>query len=145
MYRQFGTDPDQTSDKQTVKNFRRKVLRELKKIKLAWPDLNYSTAATAWYRPAPSGPAAGARSRRRRLAGISLPLAERCTPPTPLWANRLEMGQSIKIPPTVDTMNDARRMESFYTGFPFSLRAVKSIHPSASDRARFFSERPIGS
>ena len=44
MYRQFGTDPDQTSDKQTVKNFRRKVLRELKKIKLAWPDLNYSTA-----------------------------------------------------------------------------------------------------
>ena len=44
VYRQFGTDPDQTSDKQTVKNFRRKVLRELKKIKLAWPDLNYSTA-----------------------------------------------------------------------------------------------------
>ena len=44
VYRQFGTDPDQTSDKQTVKNFRRKVLRELKKIKLAWPELNYSTA-----------------------------------------------------------------------------------------------------
>ena len=35
VIRQFGTDPDQTSDKQTVKNFRRKVLRELKKIKLA--------------------------------------------------------------------------------------------------------------
>ena len=44
MYRQFGLDPDKASDKQTVKNFRRKVLRELKKIKLAWAELNYSTA-----------------------------------------------------------------------------------------------------
>ena len=44
VYRQFGLDPDKASDKQTVKNFRRKVLRELQKIKLAWKDLNYSTA-----------------------------------------------------------------------------------------------------
>ena len=44
VYRQFGLDPDKASDKQTVKNFRRKVLRELKKIKIAWPGLNYSTA-----------------------------------------------------------------------------------------------------
>ena len=44
VYRQFGLHPDKASDKQPVKNFRRKVLRELKKIKLAWPDLNYSTA-----------------------------------------------------------------------------------------------------
>ena len=43
-YRQFGLDPDKASDKQTVKNFRRKVLRELQKIKLAWPGLNYTTA-----------------------------------------------------------------------------------------------------
>ena len=39
VYRQFGLDPDKASDKQTVKNFRRKVLRELQKIKLAWKDL----------------------------------------------------------------------------------------------------------
>ena len=44
LYQQFGLDPDKSSDKQTVKNFRRKILRELKKIKTAWPDLNYSTA-----------------------------------------------------------------------------------------------------
>ena len=31
------------SDKRTVLDFRRNVLRELKKIKLAWPELNYST------------------------------------------------------------------------------------------------------
>ena len=42
--RQFGVDPAKASDKRTVLDFRRKVLRELKKIKMAWPDLNYSTA-----------------------------------------------------------------------------------------------------
>ena len=44
VYRQFGAHPDKASDKVTVQAFRRKVLRELKKIKLAWKDLNYSTA-----------------------------------------------------------------------------------------------------
>ena len=44
VYRQFGAHPDKASDKRTVLNFRYKVLRELKKIKLAWPELNYSTA-----------------------------------------------------------------------------------------------------
>ena len=43
MYRQFGAHPDKASDKRTVDNFRTKCLRELKKIKLAWPDLNYTT------------------------------------------------------------------------------------------------------
>ena len=36
--------PDKTNDRVTVRNFQRKFLRELKKIKLAWPSLNYSTA-----------------------------------------------------------------------------------------------------
>ena len=44
VYRQFGLHPDKDSDKKTVQNFRIKVLRELKKIKLAWPELNYATA-----------------------------------------------------------------------------------------------------
>ena len=44
LYSQFGVDPARASDKRTVLDFRRKVLRELKKIKLAWPELNYSTA-----------------------------------------------------------------------------------------------------
>ena len=42
VYCQFGADPAKASDNQTVQNFRYKVLRELKKIKLAWPELNYS-------------------------------------------------------------------------------------------------------
>ena len=44
VYRQFGVDPAKASDKYTVRDFRRKVLRELKKIQAAWPTLNYSTA-----------------------------------------------------------------------------------------------------
>ena len=43
VYRQFGVDPDRASDRVTVRNFQRKVLRELKKIKVAWPKLNYAT------------------------------------------------------------------------------------------------------
>ena len=44
VYRQFGADPDKASNKFTVRSFREKVLRELKKIKLAWSGLNYTTA-----------------------------------------------------------------------------------------------------
>ena len=44
VYRQFGPHPAKANDPATVKNFRRKILRELKKIKIAWPDLHYTTA-----------------------------------------------------------------------------------------------------
>ena len=43
VYRQFGLHPAKASDNQTVQNFRYKVLRELGKIELAWPELNYTT------------------------------------------------------------------------------------------------------
>ena len=42
LYRQFGADPSRADDHNAVQYFRRKVLRELKKIKLAWPGLNYA-------------------------------------------------------------------------------------------------------
>ena len=44
LYHQFDANPAKAPDKRAVQDFRRKVLRELKKIKLAWPKLNYSTA-----------------------------------------------------------------------------------------------------
>ena len=44
LYRQFGVDPEKASDKRTIQNFRSRAVYELKKIKLAWPELNYSTA-----------------------------------------------------------------------------------------------------
>ena len=44
LYRQFGVDPAKANNNRTVQDFRKDCLRELKKIKLAWPDLNCSTA-----------------------------------------------------------------------------------------------------
>ena len=41
LYRQFGVDPAQAEDKRTVDAFRTDCLRELKKIKTAWPGLEY--------------------------------------------------------------------------------------------------------
>ena len=51
LYRQFDADPAQTPGKRAIQDFRRKVLRELKKIKLAWPGLNYTTAPGLTRRP----------------------------------------------------------------------------------------------
>ena len=47
IYRQFGADPARAGDTNTVNNFRTKCLRELKKIKDAWPDLHYRTVKGA--------------------------------------------------------------------------------------------------
>ena len=44
LYRQFGPNPNNAATHDAVQNFRRRILRELKKIKLAWPELNYTTA-----------------------------------------------------------------------------------------------------
>ena len=41
LYRQFGSNP--AADKRTVDAFRTDVLRELKKLKTAWPRLDYNT------------------------------------------------------------------------------------------------------
>ena len=37
LYRQFGVEPSRADDNVTVQRFRRDCLRELKKIKTAWP------------------------------------------------------------------------------------------------------------
>ena len=46
LYRQFGVDQAKAS-KVAQQAFRRDCLRELKKIKIAWPDLHYTTAKGA--------------------------------------------------------------------------------------------------
>ena len=85
LYRQFGVEPDRSSDKRTVDNFRTDCLRELKKIKLAWPELNYSDGQR---RPDPASLDTGYRSgwtspanklispfpaRQRPVSGLSAP------------------------------------------------------------------------
>ena len=39
LYRQFGVDPSRADDNVTVQKFRKDCLRELTKIKAAWPGL----------------------------------------------------------------------------------------------------------
>ena len=68
LYRQFGTDPDKASEKFIVRNFRQNVLRELKKIKLAWPGLNYATAPGVLILY-PSNPAIPPSAQQLSLAG----------------------------------------------------------------------------
>ena len=43
LFRQFGADPSKASNKKSVSRFRDSVLREMKKINRAWPDLEYRT------------------------------------------------------------------------------------------------------
>ena len=47
LYRQFGADSARAGDTNTVQNFRKDCLRELEKIKRAWPDLHYRTVTGA--------------------------------------------------------------------------------------------------
>ena len=41
MYAQFGKDPAAAADKITVQAFRKDILREVRKLKLCWPALEY--------------------------------------------------------------------------------------------------------
>ncbi|MDD9984205.1 MAG: replication protein RepA [Gammaproteobacteria bacterium] len=43
LYRQFGADPEKASDRYAVRDFRKDCLRELSKLKVAWPALQYDT------------------------------------------------------------------------------------------------------
>ena len=67
LYRQFGVDPAKASDQFTVRDFRTDSLRELKKIKLAWPELNYATAKGVLILY-PSKPTIAPRTGPQRLA-----------------------------------------------------------------------------
>ena len=66
LYQQFGADPTKSGDKATLSNFRKDSLRELKKIKRAWPDLHYHTV-TGGLVVSPSPP----RIQRAQLRLIS--------------------------------------------------------------------------
>ena len=86
VYRQFGLHPEKANNKFTVRSFREKVLRELKKIKIAWPELNYATepGVLVLY---PSAPAI-APSQQLSLEGIPLKtyIQAQSPPLTPLQA-----------------------------------------------------------
>ena len=70
LYRQFGVNPAKATDKFTVKDFRADCLRELKKIKDAWPDLHYHTVTGAFVL-SPSPPRIAPSQLRRVEAEIT--------------------------------------------------------------------------
>lgn len=43
LYMQFGADPTKAGDKYVIRDFRKDVLRELRKLKLCWPALTFAT------------------------------------------------------------------------------------------------------
>ena len=43
LYEQFGKDPSKAADKDIVNDFRKDVLRELRKLRLCWPTLDFKT------------------------------------------------------------------------------------------------------
>ena len=47
LYRQFGAHPSKAGDRYVVRDFRKDSLREMKKIKDAWPELRYGTVRGA--------------------------------------------------------------------------------------------------
>ena len=93
LYRQFGVDPSKASDNRTVQDFRKDCLRELKKIKLAWPELNYATAkGVLILSPSkPSIPSVRTASPRK-LALRPLLLAQGSLPDGLLCQNRTSLG-----------------------------------------------------
>ena len=43
LYRQFGADTEKAKDKYVIRDFRKDVLREIKKLKICWPSLDVAT------------------------------------------------------------------------------------------------------
>ena len=70
LYRQFDADPSKAGSHDTVQYFRRKGLRELKEVKLAWPDLNYATAkgVLILYPSTPANVGRGSQKNYRSIA-----------------------------------------------------------------------------
>jgi hypothetical protein len=42
LYRQFGSDPSRADDRYVVRDFAKDAKREIRKLKLCWPDLQFS-------------------------------------------------------------------------------------------------------
>ena len=89
LYKQFGTDPAKASNKFiVVRNFRQNVLRELKKIKTAWPATGLLDGSG---RPDPSSLDTGDRAAQSRTANelVSPFPAQNCLLTAPASQGRL--------------------------------------------------------
>ena len=76
LYRQFGVDPDRADARVTVDNFRKDCLRELKKIKIAWPEVHDGLRSLDPLALETRNPSAGAAPARQVALPSPFPCSE---------------------------------------------------------------------
>lgn len=68
LYRQFGSDPEKADDKYVLRDFRKDVMRELAKLRLCWPTLDYATP-TGCLEIRPCAPSISPKATSQQLPG----------------------------------------------------------------------------
>ena len=119
LYRQFGVDPAKSVDKRTADDFRRDCLRELKKIQIAWPELNYATAHGVLILQ-PSKPA---------VLPARLQFVEVALKSPPLTQNRLWQIQEDPGPPPGDVGEHPRVAFRASEGIPHKTPVISGSFP----------------
>ena len=124
LYRQFGVDPAMAEDKRTADDFRKDGLRELKKIHIAWPELNYATAHGALILQ-PSKPA---------VPPARLQFVEVALKSPSLTQNRLWRIQEYPGPPPVDVGEYSRVASRASEGIPHKTPVIRGVFQDETPR-----------
>ena len=130
IYRQFGVNPTAASDKRTVQNLRAKVLRELVKIKSAWPELTYRTVRGGLV-VSPSPP---------RVAATRLHLIESSA--RPRIPARSEPVTGVRVPEHNPTSSTSSPVWNVRTGAPATAQ-TDSEDADAGDGRQHLPSRPV--
>ena len=130
IYRQFGVNPTAASDKRTVQNLRAKVLRELVKIKSAWPELTYRTVRGGLV-VSPSPP---------RVAATRLHLIESSA--RPRIPARSEPVTGVRVPEHNPTSSTRSPVWNVRTGAPATAQ-TDSEDADAGDGRQHLPSRPV--
>ena len=134
LYRQFGLSPARAGDKRTADDFRKDCLRELKKIQIAWPELNYATAHGALILQ-PSKPA---------VPPARLQFVEVALKPPSLTQNRLWRIQEDPGPPPGDVGEYPRVASMPSEGIPHKTPVIRGVFQDETPRLEddFVDETP---
>ena len=124
LYRQFGLDPALAGSKRTSDDFRKDCLRELKKIQIAWPELNYATAHGALILQ-PSKPA---------VPPARLQFVEVALKPPPRDQNRRWRIQEDPGPPPGDVGEYPRVASRASEGIPHKTPVIRGVFQDETPR-----------
>ena len=124
LYRQFGLDPARAGSKRTADDFLKDCLRELKKIQIAWPELNYAMAHGALILQ-PSKPA---------VPPARLQFVEVALKPPSLTQNRLWRIQEDPGPPPGDAGEYPRVGGMPSEGIPHKTPVIRGVFQDETPR-----------